>query len=74
MAILLIAHFICASNVEMRNYFSLDNNVKFELIPYIDLQQTYLQMIGYIKKKSNFQLAISKKQLTNSKKQYAKSN
>ena len=30
----------------MRNYFSIDNNVKFEVIPYINLQQTNLQMIG----------------------------
>ena len=56
-------------NVEMRNFFSIDNNVKFEVIPYIDLRQAYLQMIGYAKKKSNFQLAISKKQLIDSKKQ-----
>ena len=36
----------------MRNYFSIDNKVKFEVIPYIDLRQTYLQMIGYTKKKA----------------------
>ena len=66
---------------EMDNYFSIDNNlrtrlkeifdnnVKFEVIPYIDLRQTYLQMICYTKKKGNFQLAISKKQSANSKKQ-----
>ena len=48
-------------NVEMRNYFSIDYNVKFEAIPYIDLRQTYLRMIGYNKKKAifNYQLAIS---------------
>ena len=34
----------------MRNYFSIDYNVKFEVIPYIDLRQTFLQMIGYTKK------------------------
>ena len=37
-------------NVEMRNYFSIDNNIEFEVIPYIDLRHTYLQMIGYTKK------------------------
>ena len=36
-------------NVEIRNYISIDNNVKFAVIPCIDLRQTYLQMIGYIK-------------------------
>ena len=53
----------------MRNYFSIYNNVKFEVIPYIDLRQKYLQMIGYTKKKSNCQLAMSNKQLTNSETQ-----
>ena len=38
-------------NVEMRNYFSIDNNVKFQVIPYIVLRQIYMQMIGYTKKK-----------------------
>ena len=33
----------------MRNHFSIDNNVKFAVIPYIDLRQKYLQMIGYTK-------------------------
>ena len=50
-------------NVEMRNYFSIDNNVKFEVIPYVDLRQTSLQMIGYTKKKnsiSNEHKAIDK--------------
>ena len=26
---------------EMRNYFSIDNNVKFEVIPYIDIRQVF---------------------------------
>ena len=33
----------------MHNYFSIDNNVKFAVIAYIDLRQTYLQMIGHTK-------------------------
>ena len=37
-------------NVEMRNFFSIDNNVKFGVIPDTDLRQSYLQMIGYAKK------------------------
>ena len=44
----------------MCNYFSIDNNVNFEVIPYIYLRQTYLQMIGYTKKKSNYPKAIDK--------------
>ena len=40
----------------MPNYFSIDNNVKLEVIPYIDLRQTYLQMIGYTKKKKRNRL------------------
>ena len=55
-------------NIGMRNFFSIDNNVKFEVIPYIGIRQTYLQMIGYTKKKSSFELAITEKQLANSKK------
>ena len=48
-------------NVEMCNYFSIYNNVlKFEEIPYIDLRQIYLQMIGYTKRKKQF--SISNKQ------------
>ena len=58
----------------MRNYFFIDNNVKFDITSYIALRQTYLQMIGYTMKKRNFQLAKIKKQLTNSKTQLAKSN
>ena len=53
----------------MRDYFSIDNNVTFQVNPCFDLRQTYLQMIGYTKKKGNFQLAMSKKQLKNSKTQ-----
>ena len=48
--LILFAH----QNVEMRNFFFIDNNVKFEVIPYIDLRQAYLQMIGYANKKAIF--------------------
>ena len=44
----------------MRNFFSIDNNVKFGVIPDIDLRQSYLQMIGYAKKKKQF--SVSNKQ------------
>ena len=38
----------------MRNYISIDNNVKFEVTPFINIRQTYLQIIGYTKKKAIF--------------------
>ena len=52
-------------NVEMRSYFFIGNNVNFEEIPYIDLRQTYMQMIGFTKKISK--LSISNKQKAISK-------